>query len=106
MIKAGWRPARGRCFVHLDPLPGRIGRVHIPDSARELRITNTAHSGRVLATAFKDEEYISGEPEVDAEFTPFAVGDRVFLLLRDDDRDKEVIITSNETVLAIIEESQ
>ena len=89
MIQAGWRPMPGRSFIHLDPAPAKIGAIHIPESAQGLRITNTAWSGTVLATTFKDE-------------SSFDVGDRVWFLLYEEDLGKEVIITRNETICAVV----
>ena len=89
MIQAGWRPMPGRSFIHLDPAPAKIGAIHIPESAQGMRITNTAWSGTVLATTFKDE-------------SSFDVGDRVWFLLYEEDLGKEVIITRNETICAVV----
>lgn len=96
MLATGGRPAPGRCFVHLDRKPGQIGSIHIPEVSRDMRITDTLMSGTVLAVTPSRVEVDRGDvPE-------FAAGDRVLLLLYDEDRDREVIITRNEVISAVV----
>lgn len=97
MLSRGFHPMPGRTFIHLDPLPAKIGSIHVPDTARELQISNTAHSGRVLAVSASREEREWG---VEPGWKP---GDRVWLLLYDSDRGEEVIITRNEVICAVVE---
>ena len=100
MIVDGWLPNRGHCFIHLDKLPDKIGSLHVPESARDLQITNVAHSGMVLAvTPSREEEELGILPE----FKPW---EKVWLLLHDEDRDGEVIITKNEVVMAVVENGE
>jgi len=94
------RPAHGRCFIALDRLPSTIGSLHVPDSARDLKISNTMMSGTVLAVTPTRKEIARGDGP------GFTAGDCVLLLLRDEDRDKEVIVTRNEVVCAVLENIQ
>jgi len=88
------RPLPGRCVVRLDPLPDRIGSLFIPDSANNLRPSDPVHSGTVVAMSPRKNE--DGTLRVE----PFSAGDRVWLALRMEDLNKELVATENTRVWA------
>lgn len=106
MLADGWRPTRGRCFIHLDTPPTMSGLLHIPERSQEIQIKDAVWGGRVLAIAHRWEEDkdddMGGTPM--RLVTPVGPGDRVLLLLRAEDMDRTVIITDNTRIVAVIEE--
>ena len=114
MLADGWRPTRGRCFIHLDAPPTMSGLLHIPELSQEVQLTDAVWRGTILALSprwerAKDLEEKFGESagrvmvnidEIDNR--PLAAGDRVWLLLRAEDMDRSVIITDNTRIVAVI----
>lgn len=106
MISAGWRPMPGRCIIHLDPVPSLIGLIHVPDSAREKRITDIAWTGTVMAVSGILHRHVDPDDEGERvhywKDTGFSAGDRVILNLYAEDLDHSVIITRNTVILAVL----
>jgi len=103
----GFRPLSGRCVIKLDETPTMAGLLHIPDTARGLRmITETsksgvrgdiAYMGEVLAMTPRKNK--SGEWKEEQ----FKTGDKVWVMLLMEDLDERIICTRVERVYAVLE---
>ena len=112
MLADGWRPPRGKCFIHLDAPPTMAGLLHIPERSQEVQLTDAVWRGLVLA--MNPRPYDVDNPLIDPNFPTlawkggnreeFAVGDSVLLLLRAEDMDRTVVITDNTRIVAVIGE--
>lgn len=89
------RPLPGKCILALGRLPDTIGSIHVPDSARDLKLDNIGYWGEVLAVTGRKNA--RGEIQ-EEEFGP---GDRVWVLLRAEEIDKRVIIVENVRVMGV-----
>jgi len=102
----GFRPLAGRCIIELDETPTLIGLLHIPDSARGLKLFtevsksgvsgDRAYSGKVLAMS--PRKLKSGETGKEL----FKVGDKVWVMLLMEDLEERVICTRVERVYAVL----
>lgn len=101
------RPMPGVAIVELDPLPERIGSLFVPDIARATEVTDTSHTGIVLAVgygrfgALDAKKRMKAYPGVTEE--DFGVGDRVvFRLLMYEMNQKRALVDVNR-IDAVIE---
>lgn len=101
MLADGWRPTRGRCFIHLDAPPTMAGLLHIPERSQEIQIKDTVWRGTILAINYKTRDEANDACWDDVYL---AEGDRVLLLLRAEDMDRTVVITDNTRIVAVIGE--
>lgn len=105
-FERGFRPLPGKCVIELDTIPTMSGLLHIPDSARELRLMShargkTVHgdsswTGVVRAMTPRGHYGKGFQPE---DFKP---GDRVLILLLEEDLNQKMIVTQNTRVYAVI----
>ena len=103
-IAAGWRPMPGRCIIHLDRLPDKVGSIHIPDASCDHTIASVCATGTVLAVTCKPNcktDRKSHVPGIECD-TDFIVGDHILLNLYASDLDHTIIITRNTVILAVI----
>lgn len=107
-LALGFRPLPGRCLIEMDTIPTMAGLLHVPDSARELRTMShvkgktvygdSSWTGKVLSmTPRRRPEWPSDIPTED-----FSVGDKVLILLLEEDLNQEVICTHNTRVYAVL----
>ena len=106
-FSSGFSPLPGKCLIELDTIPTMSGLLHIPDSARELRTLSHAKgktvygdsswTGKVLAMT-PLSHYPKGFQRED-----FRVGDRVLILLLEEELNQKMIVTLNTRVYAILE---
>ncbi len=104
-LDSGFRPTSGKCVIELDTIPTMAGLLHIPDSARELRTMSHAKgktvygdsswTGTVRAMTPLKHRPRGFQPE------DFKVGDRVLILLTEEDLNKKMIVTANTRVYAV-----
>ena len=105
-VERGFYPLPGRCLIELDTIPTMSGLLHIPDSVQELRLMSqvkgkTVHgdsswTGVVLAMTPRGH-YGKGYQRED-----FKPGDRVLILLLEEDLNQKMIVTANTRVYAVI----
>jgi hypothetical protein len=105
-FSSGFYPLPGKCLIELDSIPTMSGLLHIPDSARELRLFSevkgkTVHgdsswTGTVLAMTPLNHRPKGFQPE------DFKVGDRVLILLLQEDLNQKMIVTANTRVYAVL----
>ena len=106
-FSSGFSPLPGKCLIELDTIPTMSGLLHVPDSARELHTMShsrgkTVHgdsswTGKVLVMT-PLSHYPKGFQRED-----FNVGDRVLILLLEEDLNQKMIVTRNTRVYAVIE---
>jgi hypothetical protein len=104
----GFSPLPGRCLIEMDKIPTMSGLLHIPDSARELRMESHAKgktlygdssfTGKVLSVSPRRSEN-TGTPLPES----FSPGDRVVVMLLKEDLNQKMIVTQNTRVYAVIE---
>jgi hypothetical protein len=90
-----FRPTAGRCIVQMDRKPPTIGSLIVPEVARDL---DPKFDGAVRDIAYYGT-VVKMTPRRDF-IEEFAVGDRVWLMLRVEDLGKEYVLTENVRVYA------
>ena len=105
-FESGFRPLPGKCLIELDSIPTMSGLLHLPDSARELRTMSHAKgktvygdsswTGRVLVMTPLTHRPKGFQPE------DFKTGDRVLILLLEEDLNQKMIVTQNTRVYAVL----
>lgn len=105
-FESGFRPLPGKCLIELDTIPTMSGLLHIPDSARELRVMGHAKGKTVYGDSswtgtVKAMTPLAHRPK---GFQPedFRVGDRVLILLIEEDLNQKMIVTRNTRVYAVL----
>ncbi len=107
-FESGFSPLPGKCLIELDTIPTMAGLLHIPDSSRELRTVtglkgqtvygDSSWTGRVKAVSSRKSDTGKILPEA------FTIGDRVLILLLQEDLNQKMIVTSNTRVYAVIDD--
>jgi len=106
-FESGFSPLPGKCLIELDSIPTMSGLFHIPDSARELRMTThstgkTLHGDSSWTGVVRAMTPLKHRPK---RFQPedFKTGDRVLILLLQEDLNQKMIVTANTRVYAVLE---
>ncbi len=96
----GFRLLPGRCLIHLDQVPDKIGSVIVPDSARVRSERTQAFPGTVLKVRYNDKEWL---PRGDfLPPLPFLHNHRVLVNIHLDELHEEIILARNDQVIAIL----
>ena len=105
-FESGFRPLPGKCLIELDSIPTMSGLLHLPESSQELRTMSHAKgktvygdsswTGRVLAMTPLTHRPKGFQPE------DFKTGDRVLILLLEEDLNQKMIVTQNTRVYAVL----
>jgi hypothetical protein len=105
-FESGFSPLPGKCVIELDTIPTMSGLLHIPDSARELRTMShsrgkTVHGDSSWTGTVKAMTPLVHRPK---SFQPedFKTGDRVLILLLEEDLNQKMIVTQNTRVYAVL----
>jgi hypothetical protein len=103
-LSLGFLPLPGHCFIRLDPQPTHSGSIIIPDSARNGKPTDVLWTGTVLAMTPRHIEHAGSSRLVHNTYTEdFCAGDRIILALLMSDLDRDVILTDNTRIYAVID---
>jgi hypothetical protein len=96
-----FHPLPGRCIIHLDPAPAKVGLIHIPEKAQGKEIKAVGYTGVVLAINY-DREKWKGWTKESSWQDRAVVGDRVCVGLHADELTEEVVVLHNDLVVAVI----
>lgn len=105
-VEHSFRPISGKCVIELDTIPTMSGLLHLPESSQELRLLShskgktvygdSSWTGTVKAMTPLKHRLKGFQPE------DFKVGDRVLILLIEEDLNQKMIITQNTRVYAVL----
>ena len=105
-VEHGFRPISGKCVIELDTIPTMSGLLHIPESSQELRLLShskgkTVYGDSSWTGTVKAMTPLKHRPK---GFQPedFEVGDRVLILLIEEDLNQKMIVTQNTRVYAVL----
>ena len=101
LVGEGFRLLPGRCAIHLERPPDKVGAIVIPQSAQAHEVKAEGYVGTVLAVTPEGIfRYLSGK--VRGKPTDFSSGDRVCVGLHADELTEEVVIIRNTMVAAVL----
>lgn len=101
LVGEGFRLLPGRCAIHLERPPDKVGAIVIPQSAQAHEVKAEGYVGTVLAVTPEGIfRYLSGK--VRGKPTDFSSGDRVCVGLHADELTEEVVIIRNAMVAAVL----
>jgi hypothetical protein len=94
LVGQGFRLLSGRCAIHLERPPDKVGSIVIPGTAQEHEVKAEGYAGRVLRVRRTSKEWDQG--------LGFYEGDRVCVGLHADELREEVVIIRNAMVVAVL----